>query len=111
MTYRSVPWKDDRLIGDDGQILPACTNHSVDAASGRVVDERIKAVPPRVSDVNNVSLFKEHGNIAICVRRSVIPQRDPGVVVMHMVFLIKHGCRNCAGWRRRKGIAPAFNTS
>src|SRR5258708_10496068 len=110
ISHWSVPWNDDRLIRDDGQIPLGCADHSVDTASGRVVDERIKAVPPCVSEVNNVSLFKQYGDIASCVGRSVILQSYPGVVVMQMVFVIKHGCRKGAGWRRRKGIAPAFNT-
>jgi len=36
---RSVPWNDDRLIRDDGQIPLGCTESFVDTASGGVVDD------------------------------------------------------------------------
>jgi len=94
-----VAWNDDRPYRDDGQIPLGCTDHSVDTAIRSSVDERIKAVPPCVSDVNNVSLFERAGDIAICGAGRVNTSKLSGVVVMHMVFVIQTRYE----WRRWAG--------
>ena len=39
------------------------TDHPIDAASGRVVDEGIEAIPPRVSDVNHLDTSPKVGRV------------------------------------------------
>jgi len=77
-----MPRNDDRLVRYGRQVPLGCTDHPVDTASGRVVDEGVEAVPPRVANVNQISLFECYGDVAVCMRRAVVLQRQGRVVVV-----------------------------
>lgn len=56
----SMARNDDRLVRGDRQVRFACRNHSVDAATRRVVYERVYPVPEGIADMKDVRLGEQH---------------------------------------------------
>ena len=71
-----LPWPGMMIVsvGGRGEIGFGRRDHAVDAAAGRIVDERIDAVPERVADVNDVGLGERDRDVAVGMRRAVIFQ-------------------------------------
>jgi hypothetical protein len=61
--------------------------------------------------VNQISLFECHGDVAVCMRRAVVLQRQGRVVVVEAVY-VTEGRRGEGLWRRRrKRVAPVVDAS
>jgi hypothetical protein len=73
-----VAGNDDGLVADGGDVCFRCLDDSVDATSGRVIDEWVEAVPKRISAMQDVSLGERDRNVAVRVRRTVILQMQCG---------------------------------
>jgi hypothetical protein len=69
LTGHVVAGNDDRLLTDGGDVCFRCLDHSVNATSGRVVDEWIEAVPERIPAMQDVSLGECDRDIAVRVCR------------------------------------------
>ena len=81
---------DDRLVGRRREVRVGRRDHAVDAAAGRIVDERIDAVPERVADMNDVGLGERDRDIAVGMRRAVIFQSDGRAVELQVALARKH---------------------
>jgi hypothetical protein len=55
-----MAWNHNRGRADFRKVGFRCANLAIDAASGRVVDKRIVAIPERVSCVQNISFGKAY---------------------------------------------------
>src|SRR6516162_6999676 len=71
---------DDCLVRRCRKVGIGSGDHSVDAATGRIVDERIDAIPIGIAGVQDVRLAKGDGYVAIGVRGRVTFQSDGGAV-------------------------------
>src|SRR5215470_12462365 len=60
--------------------------------------------------MENIGVCKVNRNIAVGVGRSVVLKRDTRPVQLQSPLIIKHFCRNCAGWSRRKCKVPTFDS-
>src|SRR3954469_18344366 len=105
-----MPGNNDRLIRHGREVPFGCPNHPIDTATSRIVDERVEAVPPRVADVNYVSLFEYNRDVAISVRRAVVLQRQGRVVMADAVSITEGRRGECLCRGRRKGVAPPVDT-
>src|SRR5271154_5452686 len=81
-----------------------CANLAIDAASGRVVDKGILAIPERVPGVKNISLSKVYGDVRIGMSRAVVLEGEGGTVGVNRVLVLKNSCGDSSGGRGRKGI-------
>src|SRR5450755_3959958 len=61
----AVTWNDDGIVCRRRQIGVGRGDHSVDAAAGRIIDERINTVPESVPYVNDIGLGEGDGNVAV----------------------------------------------
>src|ERR1700735_5161029 len=61
----AMAWNHNRGCADFRKVCFRCANLAIDAASGRVVDKRIVAIPERVSCVQNISFGKVYGYVRI----------------------------------------------
>jgi hypothetical protein len=87
----------------------SCTNLTIDAASGRVVDKRILAIPERVSGVQNISLGKVYGNVRIGMSWGVVLEDEGRIVEVNRVLVLKNSRGDGSGGRGRKCVNPAFH--
>ena len=71
-----MPWNDDGLVRRRREVGVGRGDHAVNAAAGRMVDERIDPVPVCVADMHDVGLTKRDGDVAIGMGRTIILQRD-----------------------------------
>ena len=110
----ALPWPAMMIVvvGRRRQIGVGCRDHPVDAAAGRIVDERIDAVPERVGHVDDVRLGESHRDVAVGVRRTVIFEVDRRSVELETVlarrtlrweFRRPAGRGNCSPSPRRAG--------
>ena len=60
---------DDRAVGRRRQVGVGRPDRAVDAAAGRIVDERIDAVPERVAGMHDVGLERSDRDVAVGVGR------------------------------------------
>src|SRR5262245_13371423 len=73
VAYRlAMAGDDDRLVRYGGNIRLGRLDHPVDVSAGRVVDERIYAVPIGVAAMENIRFPDRDRQIAVGVRRTVI---------------------------------------
>src|ERR1700730_4754040 len=84
-------------------------NLAIDAASGRVVDKRIVAIPERVSGVQDISLGKVYGDVRIGMSGAVVLEGESGAVSANRVLILKNSCGERSGGRGRKSVGPAFD--
>ena len=91
------------------QVRFRCANLAIDAASGRVVDKRIVAIPEGVSGVQNISLGKVYGDVRIGMSGAVVLEGESGAVGVNRVLVLENSCRDRSSGRGRKSVNPAFN--
>jgi len=60
-----MAWNHNRRCANFRKVRFGCANLAIDAASGRVVDKGIVAIPERVSGVQNISLGKVYRDVRI----------------------------------------------
>jgi hypothetical protein len=53
-----MPRNDDRVVRRRRKVSVGCRNHAVNAAAGRIIDERIDTVPIRVGHMRDVRFTK-----------------------------------------------------
>jgi len=105
----AVTWNDDGVVCRRRQIGVGRGDHSVDAAAGRIIDERINAVPESVTDVNDVGLGEGDGDVAVGMRRPIIFQGDRRAIEPQIVFGCKNFARNSTRWQCKEVIIPIFD--
>src|SRR5450432_1946930 len=108
--HSPVPWDDNRLLGDLCDVLFRRSYLAVDAASGRVVDEGVIAVPESVADMNDVGLRKVHVDVRVRVSGQVLLKHQSGAVGVQSVVLFEDGRRNRTRRRGWESVMPPFNT-
>ncbi|MGY4450944.1 hypothetical protein ACVWZR_005604 [Bradyrhizobium sp. i1.3.1] len=80
----------------------------VDAAAGRVVDERIDAVPEGIADMNDVGFCKSDGDVAIGMRGPVIFQVDRASIEPELVVAGKDFTGDSARAERKEIVVPVL---
>src|SRR4051812_4085532 len=93
------------------QVRFGCANLPVDAASCRVVDKRIVAIPESVSGVQNISLGEVYRDVRIGMSGTIVLERKSGAVDVNRVLVLENRCWDRSSWRGRKSVKPAFNAS
>jgi hypothetical protein len=78
-------------------------------APGRVIDERIAAVPICVADMNDVRGTKCNGNIAVGMGAAVMFESDQRAIELERMLCCKHLGRNAAGWQGKKIVVPVLD--
>src|SRR5215831_1460262 len=101
---------DDRLLGNSGHVYLRGANHPINAATGRVINEWVMAVPERISYINDVSFLKFDGDIRIGMRRAIAFQHQRSPVEMKRLVSVNELCGQCTGRRWRKCKVPVLNT-
>jgi hypothetical protein len=56
---------DDRVVRRRRKAGIGRRDHAIDAAAGRIIDERIDAVPKGITDVNDVGFGKCDGDVSV----------------------------------------------
>src|SRR6478609_5782818 len=97
-----MPVYDYRVLVHRRETSVACSDHPVDAAAGRIVDERIDAVPEHVGDMNDVGFCEGDGDIAVGVRGPVIFQADRGSVELKLAAVGKDFAGDSARAERKE---------
>ena len=69
---RPMSRNDDGLVRDPGEIGFGGLDHAVDGAAGRVVNERVIAIPPGICDVENIRVREVDGDVAIGMGRRIV---------------------------------------
>src|SRR5262249_12888560 len=72
----AMPRDDDRLVRCCSEIGLRRPNHSFDASTGRIVDERINAVPVSITGVKNIRLTERGRYITVGTGWLIMFQRD-----------------------------------
>ena len=85
----AVSGNDDRVVCRRREIGVGRCNHPVDAAAGRIVNERIDTVPIGIANMHDVGLGKGCGNIAVGVRGPVVLQADRRAIQLETVLACK----------------------
>src|SRR5438128_2129964 len=97
-----MPWDNDHLVGDLGEISFRSADRSVNTAAGRVIDEGIVTIPPCVTRVEDVGIGEVHGYVAVGVSRRVVLKSNGSAIQLHRLLFPKH-CRgngSCrCGWK------------
>ena len=81
---------DDRIVSRRGEIGVARRERSVDAAAGRVVDERVDSIPESIAGVKDIGFGKGDGDIAVGVPGPVILQAERDAVELQVVLGREH---------------------
>src|SRR6478752_2893093 len=100
---------DDRVLVNCREIGVARSDHPVDAAACRIVDERIDAVPEHIGDVNDVRVRKGYGDVAVRVRRSEIFQADRGSIEPEFVAAGKDFTGDSARAEWKEIVVPVLD--
>ena len=85
LTGGPVARDDDGHVGRGRELASAARIDAVDAAAGRIVDERIDAVPVGVAGVQDVGFGELHGDVAVGVGGAIVLQRQRGAVQLRSV--------------------------
>jgi len=104
-----MAWNHNRRCANFRKVRFGCANLAIDAASGRVVDKGIVAIPERVSGVQNISLGKVYRDVRIGMGGAVVLEGESGAVGVNRVLILKNSCRDRSGGRGRKSVYPAFH--
>src|SRR5215468_2806758 len=97
------------MVRDFGQVGVGGLDHSVNAAAGRVVDERVVTVPERISDVDDVGVGEVHIDVAVGVSGRVVFERDLLAVEIEGALGGENIAWNRTRGRSQKGKIPALN--
>src|SRR5260370_40962835 len=111
VAHWAMPWDDDCLAGDDRETILGRANHSINAATCRIVNERVESVPPSVADLKNVGFFEVHRDVAVCVSGSIVLENYVRVIKMQPALDVKYLGWKGAGRSGRKCIVPTFDPS
>src|ERR1700694_3740049 len=80
-------------------------------AAGRVVDERINAIPQGIAGVKDLRVRERDGDVTVGVSRPIMLQRERGAVEIDGSLAREDISRNGARGRRRKVEVPVFDRS
>src|ERR1700720_2551236 len=103
-----MAWNHNRRGAHLREVCFRCANLAIDAASGRIVDKRIVAIPERVSGVQNISLGKVYRDVRIGMSGAVVLEGERGAVKVNCALVLKNTCGDRSGGRGRKCVDPAF---
>jgi hypothetical protein len=78
-------------------------------AAGRVVDERINAIPQGIAGVKDLRVSERDGDVTVGVSRPIMLQRERGAVEIDSSLAREDISRNGARGRRRKVEVLVFD--
>ncbi|MEJ0016946.1 MAG: hypothetical protein WDN25_10320 [Acetobacteraceae bacterium] len=79
------------------------------AATRRVVDEGINAVPERIAGVQHVGAREHHADVAVGVRRLIAGKHHIHAVHPHRATAVQHVRRDRGRWRGGKIVVPVLD--
>src|SRR5215467_4576856 len=108
--WKVVAMYNDCLASSSGDVPLGGPDHSVDAAAGGMVDERINAVPIGVPAMEDVGLAEADRDVAVRVRGAIVLRIEGRAVDADAFVRREH-----FGWhrrqrRRRKRVLPVLDS-
>ena len=97
----AVSRNNDGLVCHRRDICFRCFDHPVNVSAGRIIDERVMSVPPRVAGVQDISFNKISRDIAIGMSWAIMFKRDGDAIKMKRLV-----SREQIGWNRARPARP-----
>ena len=83
---------------DFGKVSLGSADCAVYAPAGRVIDERIVAIPERVGDVENIRVRKMNGDVTVGVSGGVVFENDRRAIKLHGLLRLEDFRWNRSRW-------------